>query len=259
MLKTLNVEELERENNAARNYYLLEGLGLDNAEKETLWGGTVAPTKRKAETQGKRKSGKGGKRSKKQVEEEPEEANESDNKTRDEASEAEVASKVSGRNTAKAKGTAAKNQWALKAQRELEAKDYGDSWNVLVRLWWSREETAGFAGGKQSWPAKKRPQAVSDWVGRARNHTPEVKDASTFGKEFWVWWIEINPSWRTKNRPMMREKGPSDWVCMEYKGQNGFLNVLMLLKWWRDAMKDASPDWEEAVDDVTWVLQKLRG
>jgi hypothetical protein len=146
MLKTLNVEELERENNATRNYSLLEGLGLDNAEKETLWGGTVAPTKRKAETQGKRKSGKGGKRSKKQVEEEPEEANKSDNKTGDEVSEAEVASKVSGRNTAKAKGTAAKNQWALKVQRELEAKDYGDSWNVLVRLWWSREETAGFAG-----------------------------------------------------------------------------------------------------------------
>jgi hypothetical protein len=44
---------------------------------------------------------------------------------------------------------------------------------------------------------------------------------------------------------------------MEYKGQDGFLNVLMLLKWWRDAMKDASPDWEEAMDDVTWVLQKM--
>ncbi|KAJ7745173.1 hypothetical protein B0H14DRAFT_2406767, partial [Mycena olivaceomarginata] len=105
--------------------------------------------------------------------------------------------------------------------------------------------------------AKKRPQAVSDWVGRVRNYTPDVKDASAFGKEFWVWWIQINPSWRTKNHPMIREEGPSDWACTEYKGQNGFLNVLMLLKWWRDAMKDASPDWEEAMDDVTWVLQKM--
>ncbi|KAJ7348995.1 hypothetical protein DFH08DRAFT_998340 [Mycena albidolilacea] len=247
-LKGLNADDLERENNTARNYYsyrlfadfvcpqlyLLEGLGLASAEKETLWGGTVTPTKRKAGTQVKRKSGKGGKQARTQVEEELEEESESES-----GEEAEVAPKASKQNkghpTAKAKGTAA-NEWALKAQRVLETKDYGDSWSTLVQLWWSREEEAGFVGGKQSWPAKKRPQAVSDWVGRARNYTPDVKDASAFGKEFW---------------------GPSDWVCMEYKGQNGFLNVLMLLKWWRDAMKDASPDWEEAMDDVTWVLQKM--
>jgi hypothetical protein len=59
-LKGLNADDLECENNTAHNYYLLEGLGLASAEKETLWGGTVAPTKRKAGTQAKRKSGKGG-------------------------------------------------------------------------------------------------------------------------------------------------------------------------------------------------------
>jgi hypothetical protein len=63
--------------------------------------------------------------------------------------EAEVAPKASkqnkGRPTAKVKGTAA-NKWALKAQRVLEAKDYRDSWSALVRLWWSREEEAGFVG-----------------------------------------------------------------------------------------------------------------
>jgi hypothetical protein len=45
---------------------------------------------------------------------------------------------------------------------------------------------------------------------------------------------------------------------MDYKGQNGFLNVLMVLKWWRDALEVASPDWEEAVSDITWVLQKMK-
>jgi hypothetical protein len=48
------------------------------------------------------------------------------------------------------------------------------------------------------------------------------------------------------------------WASMDYKGQNGFLNVLMVLKWWRDAIDIPSPDWEEAVAEVTWVLQQMK-
>jgi hypothetical protein len=56
---------------------------------------------------------------------------------------------------------------------------------------------------------------------------------------------------------MKREAGRS-WSGFDYHGQNGFLNMLMCLKWWRDAMEEASPDWEEAVDDVAWVLQQMQ-
>ncbi|KAJ7350502.1 hypothetical protein DFH08DRAFT_668552, partial [Mycena albidolilacea] len=101
-----------------------------------------------------------------------------------------------------------------------------------------------------------RPQAVGDWVGRARNYTPTIEDVDEFGQEFWTWWIDINPVWREKKRPMLRHD-ESSWSCMDYKGQNGLLNVLMVLKWWRDALEVVSPDWEEAVNDVTWVLQKM--
>jgi hypothetical protein len=45
---------------------------------------------------------------------------------------------------------------------------------------------------------------------------------------------------------------------MNLFGQNGFLNVLMVLKWWRDAMPKASPDWEEAISDVTWALKEMQ-
>ncbi|KAJ7855457.1 hypothetical protein B0H14DRAFT_2353211, partial [Mycena olivaceomarginata] len=78
--------------------------------------------------------------------------------------------------------------------------------------------------------AKKRPKAVGDWVGRARNYTPEIKDADEFGEGFWVWWVDINSAWRGTSRPMAREEGQS-WAYMDFKGQNGFLNVLMVLKW----------------------------
>ncbi|KAJ7763082.1 hypothetical protein B0H14DRAFT_3510716 [Mycena olivaceomarginata] len=52
-LQGLNTQSLERANNTAQNYYLLNNLGLGDAQKEMLWGGTVAHTKRKAEVQAK--------------------------------------------------------------------------------------------------------------------------------------------------------------------------------------------------------------
>ncbi|KAJ7315518.1 hypothetical protein DFH08DRAFT_630163, partial [Mycena albidolilacea] len=96
------------------------------------------------------------------------------------------------------------------------------------------------------------PKAVGDWVSRARVFTPEI-EPEVFGRQFWEWWVDINPDWRTSQRPMIREDGKS-WASLDFHGQNGFLNVMACLKWWRDALETPSPDWEEAVDDVTWVL-----
>ncbi|KAJ6503626.1 hypothetical protein C8R45DRAFT_782409, partial [Mycena sanguinolenta] len=129
----------------------------------------------------------------------------------------------------------------------------GAGWTGLLLLWWKREETAGFEGTTKLHPAKLRPKEVGDWVSRARNHTPQISDAVDFGERFWSWWIDINPSWRTKKQ-LMERKDEMSWNCIDYNGQNGFLNVLMCLKWWRDAMGMPSPDWEEAVHDVMWVL-----
>ncbi|KAJ6467619.1 hypothetical protein C8R47DRAFT_990325 [Mycena vitilis] len=147
----------------------------------------------------------------------------------------------------------------------------------MVGAWWAREEDAGFAGTvstgvyvaerqrltsnaqNKGHPAKKRPTQIRDWVGRARNpnYTPAIPNVEKYGEEWWEWWVDINPAWRQKKRPMKRGNGPS-WSCLDLNGPNGFLNVLMGLKWWRDKLEDASPEWEEAVDDVTWVLQQMK-
>lgn len=99
---------------------------------------------------------------------------------------------------------------------------------------------------------------MGDWVSRARNHTPVIGNVQDFGAEFWAWWIDINPAWRGDMRPLSRTAADMSWASMDYKGQNGFLNVLMVLKWWRDAIDIPSPDWEEAVAEVTWVLQQMK-
>ncbi|KAF7342848.1 hypothetical protein MSAN_02000900 [Mycena sanguinolenta] len=267
-LAGLDAAALERENNAARNFHLLNNMGLGDAQKETLWSGTTAPppkAKRKAGKEGRRGRGK-----KSRMLKEVEASEDSDTGSESEGDKAEdsAAGKTSGgakeagvtAAPAKTRATAAKgsssSKWAETARTFMLNKPYGDAWQSLVGVWWAREERAGFVGTRQGHPARKRPKAIGDWVSRARNHTPVVEDAEEFGKEFWVWWIDINPSWREKKRPMLRNDG-KNWLCLDYKGQNGFLNVLMLLKWWRDAMEEGSPDWEEAVNDVTWVLQQM--
>jgi hypothetical protein len=154
-LKKMDAPAIESENNVARNYYLLNNLGLSNAHKETLWGGTTPQMqKRKATTAGKRKA----KRTKKQVEQE-EPSEESDNESGSEREKGNTTGEPSnerkgaekgraagkGRTAAssKAKGT---GKWAETARVFLGNKPYGEGWRVLVEVWWTREEDGGFEG-----------------------------------------------------------------------------------------------------------------
>ncbi|KAF8202093.1 hypothetical protein K438DRAFT_1581800, partial [Mycena galopus ATCC 62051] len=99
------------------------------------------------------------------------------------------------------------------------------------------------------------PAQVKAWVQRARTGVPDIKDAGCFAKEWAAWWQDINPLWWKSSNPMPKTDG--DWTVMDLSGQNGFLNVLIFLKWWRERLKDEFPEWVEAVADVTWVLQKM--
>lgn len=57
--------------------------------------------------------------------------------------------------------------------------------------------------------------------------------------------------------PMLKTDGP--WGDLDFPGPNGFLNVVVCLKWWRDKLKEESTEWREAVEDVTWVLSRMNG
>ncbi|KAJ6490571.1 hypothetical protein C8R47DRAFT_939242, partial [Mycena vitilis] len=138
----------------------------------------------------------------------------------------------------------------------LGNKDFGPCWTDLVEAWWAREEDAGFEGTRQAHSAVHRPTAVGAWVSRARKYTPEIKNTDEFSRTWWGWWTDINPDARGENRPLLRVD-IVDWQGMDLYGQNGFLNVLMCLKWWRDALENETRDWREGVDDVTWVIKKL--
>jgi hypothetical protein len=59
-LQAMDAEGLARENTIARNQFMIDGLGLGNAAKETLWGGADVPptTKHKSGGEGRKGSRK---------------------------------------------------------------------------------------------------------------------------------------------------------------------------------------------------------
>ncbi|KAH9972033.1 hypothetical protein BJV77DRAFT_932155, partial [Russula vinacea] len=49
--------------------------------------------------------------------------------------------------------------------------------------------------------------------------------------------------------------GSGCWSSLQKLGQNGFLSVLQILKWWQELLGSADvQEWESALEDVLWVL-----
>jgi hypothetical protein len=100
-----------------------------------------------------------------------------------------------------------------------------------------------------------RPKAVGVWIKNACKGNPDIGLVSGMEREWWAWWKSINPGWRMRDRELLRE-GDSGWDVLRCPGQNGFLNIIVCLKWWRSSMETPSDAWMCAIVDVKWVLRK---
>ncbi|KAJ7430083.1 hypothetical protein B0H11DRAFT_1765718 [Mycena galericulata] len=151
-------------------------------------------------------------------------------------------------------------QWAKNGKGLLleDAVGLGERWKGLVVLWWKLEESTRFATSIKSHPPRYRPKQVAVWVKNARKGTPAL-EVKTFSAQWWVWWRAINPDWRQGEGEGELLKGvEGSWGVMECPGQNGFLNILICLKWWGERLdSDSREEWERAVDDVNWVLRGM--
>jgi hypothetical protein len=76
-------------------------------------------------------------------------------------------------------------------------------------------------------------------------------------EEWWGWWKAINPKWCLRDRELLAGEENGMWDSLRCPGQNGFLNVIVCLKWWHSSMETPSDGWTRAVADVTWVLEKM--
>ncbi|KAJ7936008.1 hypothetical protein B0H13DRAFT_1589931 [Mycena leptocephala] len=135
----------------------------------------------------------------------------------------------------------------------------GSEWAAVKDLWWRLEESSGFSSKTKPHPTTCRPKAVGVWVKNARKGTPEFV-VEAMEKEWWAWWMAMNPKWRLRAADgNLAKEGDGSWDVLRCPGQNGFLNVIICLKWWRTHMDTASDAWERAVVDVKWVLEQMVG
>ncbi|KAK7008529.1 hypothetical protein R3P38DRAFT_2475336, partial [Favolaschia claudopus] len=145
---------------------------------------------------------------------------------------------------------------------QLLSGDCGEQWNKLVNLWWMFEVNADFDGPAKGMGTKERPSEVKGWIQRKRvgGPQPRLTDVFGFSVTWWLWWVAINPQWRTRsaNGRRLERAGEGDWSALRSQtGPNGLLNALICLRWWKDAERIPCGDWDEAVEDMLWVLQRL--
>ncbi|KAJ7511760.1 hypothetical protein B0H11DRAFT_2214638 [Mycena galericulata] len=153
-------------------------------------------------------------------------------------------------------GVALAPMWAQNARAVLEEIAGGTTWTALIELWWALEERNAFESPPKGPRGANRPKQVGDWVQRARIGTPRIPDLKEFVNKWWAWWTSINPSWRRVNGKLVQE-GTGPWTELEFPGPNGFLNVVVCLKWWRGKLAEGNEEWEKAVSDVSWVLSQM--
>ncbi|KAJ7608100.1 hypothetical protein DFH06DRAFT_1347134 [Mycena polygramma] len=124
-LQLLTAEEVERENNVARNHYMLRGLGLGDEQKETLWGGTgKAKAKRQRKSELEQLEGEEDRES--ETESEALSNAKKTQKTRPAPPEAKPM-----RGGATSTKDQQPKEWAVKAKAFLCNADFGWRWDAL--------------------------------------------------------------------------------------------------------------------------------
>jgi len=110
---------------------------------------------------------------------------------------------------------------------------------------------------------ERQPREVEDWSkGRkySKKHVPVVDDIHRYRDDWIDWWTASQPHWR-RMRPWPFAKSGSDgaWEGFPARGQGGIFLAIMATCWWAQAVKSAEEFalFEEAVDDIHWVIQEF--
>ena len=118
-------------------------------------------------------------------------------------------------------------------------------------------------------PPRPRPNEIAWWFkhGCRQLNTPKDLPSIESIEDFettWVgWWKAIQPGWRGAwSWPFSREgdEDPAEqcWDALPNGGKDGLFIVVLSLGWWigvQDPLEESKVD--EAVEDVTWVIDNL--
>jgi hypothetical protein len=142
-------------------------------------------------------------------------------------------------------------------------RDWGYEWLRCVREYIQFQRRGGFPDAGASFPSATdiRPPEIAVWMKNRRLWKDvELIDEVGFKRQWWAWWISLQPDSRifdNKNNA----SPPTidmDWAKLEKHGRNGFLLIMLALTWWGKA-SGRSDGWLKAVGDVTLALRCMQG
>lgn len=154
--------------------------------------------------------------------------------------------------------------WVTRVVKLFARDDFGAEWRGLVGDWLRYEQATNFVTSRRL-GSKGRPQAVADWIQRARSETfhPTV-NVPKFKADFWNWWSDLQPAWRLVDGEVSAAGHSSSWDGLSgIKGTNGFVSVLVVLAFWHSGLSSGGVgdatlvEWLGAVNDVHQVIQEL--
>lgn len=97
---------------------------------------------------------------------------------------------------------------------------------------------------------------------------PDISDKlPEFSTGWWMWWRNLQPSWRLGNGNSLSRQAPSDpsWSATEKGTANGFFMIVLALGWWAlglkyldDSLTADYNDFSLALGDTVWVLGQMR-
>ncbi|KAK7434691.1 SERTA domain-containing protein 3 [Stygiomarasmius scandens] len=143
--------------------------------------------------------------------------------------------------------------------------DLGLEYISLVGKWVEFERSHGWDKGKLiALPSKNRPDEVGRWIKDGRyKHTHSFVRAefiTSFSQRVWSWWNDLQPtSHSIDSRDQSSTFGQVTWKSLDHCGQNGWLSLLVCLKWWGHALpaecvSNMKEDWLEAVRTFSKAL-----
>lgn len=113
-------------------------------------------------------------------------------------------------------------------------------------------------------PSKPRPTEVGSWLkGRkySKRFIPVINDICKYRDNWIGWWTVSQPRWRsTGSWPFsMDNENSGSWEDFPARGPNGIFLAIMAISWWAQAVESTKDfmQFEEAVDDIHWVIQQL--
>jgi hypothetical protein len=92
------------------------------------------------------------------------------------------------------------------------------------------------------------------------DRSPDIDDLELFVHQFRTWYAEIQPTWRGRTWPLVKNAPAHEkWLSLIRGGRNGLLNLVVSFVWWWQAVNDEDDIaiFDDTLEDFSWVLQQL--